>query len=100
MQNTLKHTQQLEANDGEVIAFYGDLTSINPEDVDFKGTIIKHNTVLAYVNEHKNNPHFTMMYPQANKSELFSGIAEQIREINPHTQFMQINSIEDFAHYW
>jgi len=97
MQKDIKPT---EAQQGEVIAFYGDLTSINPEDVAFRGFAIEPKTVLAYVKEHKDNPHFTMMYAQEEKSKLFPDVAAQIREINPQTQFMQINSIAEFASYY
>lgn len=87
MQKDIKPTEEQQ---GEVIAFYGDLTSINPEDVAFRGSATEPETVLAYVNEHKDNPHFTMMYSSKDRGKLLSGLHTQIIEINPHTQFMQI----------
>ena len=86
--------------EGETIAFYGDLISVNKEDVDFYGSVTKDDTVLSFVTEHQDDKHFTLMYPQESRSELFSGLHEKIININPNTQFMQISSIEEFANYY
>ena len=90
--------EEQQHSDGEVISFYGDLVSINPEDVDFHLSVMESSTVLSYVNEHNESEQFTMMYAQ--EKRIPEDLQKEIVSINPQTQFMQIDTIEEFANYY
>jgi len=83
---------------GEVIAFYGDLTSMSPNDVDFRGLAITDTTVLSYVKEHQSETLFTMMHTQEDKIGL--DLQKEILTINPDTQFMRVDNLEEFTQYY
>jgi hypothetical protein len=92
-----RDTQEQPSNK-EVIAFYGDLTSVNAEDVVFRGSATKESTVLSFVQSHQEDTYFTMMYTQ--EMQIPKELEKEIASINPHTQFVQINSIGEFAEYY
>jgi len=100
MQQSLNNYNRIEASQKEVIAFYGDMVSINPKDVDFHGSATEDSAVLSYVKEHQDNQYFTIMYSDESRSKLFTELNEKIVDINPHTQFIPINSIEEFSNYY
>ena len=100
MQESLNHNNRTETSEKEVIAFYGDLVTINPKDVDFHGSIIESSTVLSYVKEHQDSQYFTIMYSDESRHKLFTELNEEIVDINPHTQFISINSIGEFSNYY
>ena len=92
-----RDTQEQPLNK-EVIAFYGDLTSVNAEDVVFRGSATKESTVLSFVQSHQEDTYFTMMYTQ--EMQIPKELEKEIASINPHTQFVQINSIGEFAEFY
>ena len=92
--NNAPKEQNLE---GEVISFYGDLVSINPKDADFHLSSVESSTVLSYVKEHNESRYFTMMYAEKPIPE---DLQKDILSINPHTRFMHIEDIEEFANYY
>jgi len=97
MQAHLNNATQEQNSEGEVISFYGDLVSMSPKDADFHLAVVEGSTVLSYVKEYNESKHFTMMYAEKPIPE---DLQKDILSVNPHTQFVHIGDIEEFANYY
>jgi len=96
MQNTFNH-HTTQKSEGETILFYGEFASISP-DTQMKGGAIDSSLLLDAVKEHKDDRYLTVM--DTDYISLNSELKQEVAKINPNTQFIQVNTLEEFVEYY
>jgi len=96
MQNNLSNTDNSQVN-GEVIGFYGDMIAFS-EDAKHYATVTDGDELISFVTEHKDQNELMIMYPAIAQNDM-PQIQDKILQINPHTDFKQIDSMAEFVDY-
>ena len=82
---------------GEVIGFYGDMIAFS-EDAKHYATVTDGDELISFVTEHKDQNELMIMYPAIAKNDM-PQMQDKILNINPHTDFKQIDSMAEFVDY-
>jgi len=94
MQNTTNSSHQSE---GESILFYGKFASISL-DTHMRGGAIDSSLLLHAVEEHKDDTSLTVM--DTDYISLSTELKNEVIEINPNTQFIQVTTLREFTEYY
>jgi len=84
-------------NEGEHILFYGEFASISA-DTQMKGGAIDSSLLLKAVEEHRDDTYLTVM--DTDYISLNTELKQEVTEINPHTQFVQVHNLGEFTEYY
>ena len=96
MQN-MNDNNTSQQSKGENILFYGEFASISP-DIHMKGGAIDSSKLLSAVQAHKDDAYLTVM--DTDYISLSIELKQEVAEINPNTQFIQVSNLGEFTEYY